>query len=63
MIIRTAMMQNEVRGWQVAKYIFHTTEPTYYRKMRDELPDDEQRKIAAQIEAYAIQRVLEGKEK
>lgn len=55
-IIRTAMIQNDVRGWQVAKYIFRVSEPTFYRKIREELPEDEQRKIAAQIEEYATQR-------
>lgn len=55
-IIRTAMIQNDVRGWQVAKYIFRVSEPTFYRKIREELPEDEQREIAAKIEAYAAQK-------
>ena len=55
-IIRTAMIQNDVRGWQVAKYIFRVSEPTFYRKIREELPEDEQREIAAKIEAYATQK-------
>lgn len=55
-IIRTAMMQNDVRGWQVARHIFHVSEPTFYRKIREELPEDEQREIAAKIEAYAAQK-------
>ncbi len=55
-IIKIAMMQNDVRGWQVAKHIFHVSEPTFYRKIREELPEDEQREIAAKIEAYAAQK-------
>lgn len=55
-IIRIAMMQNDVRGWQVATHILNVSEPTFYRWIREELPEDKQREIAAKIEAYAAQK-------
>ena len=55
-IIKIAMMQNDVRGWQVARHILNVSEATFYRKIREELPEDEQREIAAKIEAYAAQK-------
>lgn len=55
-IIRIAMMQNDVRGWQVATHILNVSEPTFYRMIREDLPEDKQREIAAKIEAYAAQK-------
>lgn len=53
LIIRGAMLKTGVRAWQVAKHILKISEPTLYRKLRDEIPEDEQRQIATLIEEYA----------
>lgn len=53
MTIRIALMQTGVRAWEVAKYILKVSEPTYFRMMRDELPEKDQKIIAEKIEAYA----------
>ena len=53
LIIRGAMLKTGVRAWQVAKDILKISEPTLYRKLREEIPEDEQQKIAALIEDYA----------
>jgi hypothetical protein len=53
LIIRSAMLKTGIRAWQVAKYIMKVSDPTFYRKMRDELPESEQLKIATLIEEYA----------
>lgn len=53
LIIRSAMLKTGVRAWQVAKEIMKISEPTYYRMLRDELPEDEQKRIAVLIEEYA----------
>lgn len=53
LIIRTALIKHNVRTWQLAIDILHTSEPTIYRKLRHELPEAEQLEIAAAIEEYA----------
>ena len=53
LIIRTALIKNNVRAWQLAKDILHTSEPTLYRKLRQELPETEQLEIAKAIEEFA----------
>lgn len=53
LIIRSAMLTTGVRAWQVARDILKVSEPTLYRKMRDEIPEEEQKEIAARIEEYA----------
>ncbi len=53
LIIRSAMLRTGVRTWQVAKDILKISEPTIYRKLRSELPEEEQLRIAALIEEYA----------
>lgn len=52
LIIRSAMLRTGIRGYQVAK-LLNVSDPTFYRKMRDELPEDEQQRIASLIEEYA----------
>ena len=53
LIIRTALIKHNVRTWQLANDILKVSEPTVYRKLRIELPEDEQRRIASLIEEYA----------
>lgn len=53
LIIRNALLKHNVRTWQLATEILKVSEPTIYRKLRRELPEEEQKKIAAMIEAYA----------
>lgn len=53
LIIRSAMMKTGVRGWQVATNILKVSEPTFYRKMRNEMTEEEQKEIASRIEEYA----------
>lgn len=56
LIIRNALTKYDVRAWQLAADILKVSEPTLYRKMRQEIPEEEQRQIAAQIEQYAAIR-------
>ena len=56
LIIRNALLKTGVRAWQLAAEILNISEPTLYRKLRQEIPEEEQKKIAAQIEAYAATR-------
>ncbi len=53
LIIRSAMLKTGVRAWQVARDILKVSEPTLYRKLREEIPEEEQKEIAARIEEYA----------
>ena len=53
LIIRTALIKHNVRTWELAAKILCISEPTLYRKLRSEMPEEEQRKIAALIEQYA----------
>ncbi len=53
LIVRTALIKHNVRAWELAAKILCISEPTLYRKLRSELPEDEQRKIASLIEEYA----------
>ena len=55
LIIRTALLTYDVRTWQLAK-IMGISEPTVYRRLRQELPEEEQKKIAAMIKQYAATR-------
>ena len=47
--IRVAMMNHDLTQWDVAK-LLEVSESTFYRMMRDELPEDEQKRIVALIE-------------
>lgn len=47
--IRVAMMTHGLTQWDVAK-ILGVSESTFYRMMRDELPEDEQERIVKLIE-------------
>ena len=47
--IRLAIMEHSVRFWDVAKAL-GISESTFYRMMRDELPEDRQDEIVAKIE-------------
>ena len=49
LIIRTTMLKNGYRAWMLAN-LLKISEPTLYRKLRVELPEDEQRRIAELIE-------------
>lgn len=51
--IRMALMQTGVKAWEVAKYILNVSEPTYFRMMREELPEKDQEIIAEKIKDYA----------
>ena len=59
LIIRTALIKHNVRTWQLATEILNISEPTLYRKLRTEMPEDEQQQIAAKIEEYATKGGLE----
>lgn len=52
LVIRTALMQHNIKKWQLAQ-ILGMSEPTLYRKLRNELPADEQDRICKLIEEYA----------
>ena len=56
LIIRNALFATGTKYWQLARDVLDISEATLSRKLRNELPEDEQRKIAAQIEAYAAQK-------
>ena len=43
------MMNHDLTQWDVAK-LLEVSESTFYRMMRDELPEDEQKRIVALIE-------------
>ena len=53
LIIRTVLIKHNVRAWQLAKDILHISEPTLYRKLRIEIPEEEQMQIASLIMEYA----------
>ena len=53
MIIRSALLRYNVRTWQLAADVLKVSEPTVYRMLRQELPEEEQKEIAAKIEQYA----------
>ena len=53
LIIRSAILKTGVKSWEVARHIFKVSESTFYLKMRTEMPEDEQRRIANLIEEYA----------
>ena len=55
MIIRKTLLATGTKYWQLARDILGISEATLSRKLREELPEDEQREIAAKIEAYAAQ--------
>ena len=55
-IIRTALFRFRVRAYELARNIMGVSENTLYRRLRDELPEEEQEKIAADIAAYAARR-------
>lgn len=52
-IIRDAMFRNNVKYWQLSDDILKISEPTLYRKLRHEIPVEEQKEIAKLIEEYA----------
>lgn len=52
-IIRVAMIKTGVRAWQVANHIMNVSEQTFFKRMRNEMPENEQQRIAALIEEYA----------
>ena len=54
LIIRNALIKYNVRTWQLARDILKISEPTIYRKLRSELPEDEQKQIASQIANFAM---------
>lgn len=53
-IIKNAMKKNRVFTWQVAE-LMGISENTLYRRMRHELPADEQIRIVKLIESGAAQ--------
>lgn len=53
MIVRTALLRAEVKAWQLARDILRISESSLYRKMRSEIPEPEQRRIASLIDNYA----------
>lgn len=53
LLIRTKLIENGVRNWELAERILHISEPTLYRKLRNELPYEEQERIAVMISEYA----------
>ena len=50
--IRNALFQNNTKYWQLAR-IMGVSEATLSRRLRDELPDDEQARIVRLIEREA----------
>lgn len=54
MIIRSALFLSGMKKWQLA-VLLGMSEPTLYRKLRAELPEPEQREIAARIEEFTAQ--------
>ncbi len=56
LIIRNALIKYNVRTWQLARDVLKISEPTIYRKLRSELPEDEQKQIASQIADFAMSR-------
>ena len=53
LIVRSALLETGVRAWQVARDILKVSEPTYFRMMRNEMPEDEQIRIANLIKDFA----------
>ena len=53
--IRIAMIQNDVKQYEVAK-ILGISETSLCRKLREELPEDEQDEIIAKIEEQEGER-------
>lgn len=51
--IRVAMMIHGLTQWDVAKSL-GVSESTFYRMMRDELPEDEQKRIVSLIEEGGV---------
>ena len=51
--IRVAMMTHGLTQWDVAKSL-GVSESTFYRMMRDELPEDEQKRIVSLIEEGGV---------
>lgn len=52
LIIRTALLKNNVYLWELAD-ILGVSEPTVVRRIRKELPEEEQLRIAEMISEYA----------
>ena len=52
LLIRIALLKTGLRNWQLAN-ILEVSEPTLYRKLRHELPEEEQKRIAELIEMHA----------
>ena len=50
--IRFSLFENGVRMWELAK-LLGVCEMTLYRKFREELQEDEQKRIVSIIEDYA----------
>jgi len=46
--IRIAMLENNIRQWELAR-LLGVSEASVSRKLRDELPDDEQKRIVGII--------------
>lgn len=58
LIIRTALLKNNVYLWELAD-ILGVSEPTAVRRIRKELPEEEQLRIAEMISDYAKKRRAE----
>lgn len=54
-IVRYALFSNDVRQWELAE-LLNVSEMTIIRKLRKELSEEEQKRLAALIEKYAKER-------
>lgn len=55
LLIRKTLKQTGMKYWQLAR-LLGISEATLTRRLRDELPVEEQKKIVAMIEAKTIKR-------
>lgn len=54
--IRLKLTEKNVRYWELGQNILGISEATLCRRLRSELPDDEQNRIIRLIEEYAEKR-------
>lgn len=53
LIIRNALIRHNVKYWELAQRILGKSDATLSRWLRNEMPEEEQNRIAALIEGYA----------
>ncbi len=53
LIIRNALIKNNVKYWELAQRILGKSDATLSRWLRNEMPEEEQLRIAVMIEDYA----------